>query len=175
MSIFSIGILLCLFGIVFADPLAPYIGINWATDDVSLSLCRSGCQNLCCPVNATLTTQGVNNNYYLYIYMDPQSASKCGATAYTTYSPISTSSVDSSGVKLSATFMGISFNGFIDESNNKEFIYSFPIPGGSGSCILDAPVQTQLLGGVTTTTSDSNFMRGYICLIILSTFLLFLS
>jgi len=165
MSVSSILSLLCILGIVLADPLSPYMGINWVTDDVSLSLCRNGCQNLCCPLNATLSVQGINNNMYLYINIDPQSASKCGVSSYTAYSTIDTSSSVSYGAKFSASFLGISYTGFIDGSNNNELTYTFPIPGGSGNCVMDAPNPVSIIGvpptGSTTgasSTSNADFV-----------------
>lgn len=177
MSVYSIVVMVCLASCAIADPLSPYMGITWVTDDVSLSFCRSGCQNLCCPVNSTLSVQGVNNNLYLFVNIDSQSASKCGATTYTTYSSITGSSSDSSGAKFSGIFMGISFDAVIDANNNNELTYTFPIPGGNGKCVLDAPNSVSIIGVPPgpSSTSDTELVKLFYGLVILCTLVLFLS
>lgn len=154
MSVFTAVVLFCIIGFVSADPLTPYIGITWVTDADSLALCRTDCQNLCCPINSRLTTQGVNNNMYLYVNIDPQSSSKCGAITFTTYSPVLTSSIDGSNVKFGINFMGITVNSIINTNINNELTYTMPIPGGSGKCILDA--SSNILTSTPPTNDDIN-------------------
>jgi hypothetical protein len=182
MSVYSLIFLVSLSTVILANPLSPYMGLVWITDPNSLSTCRNDCGKLCCPLNATLSVQGVNNNMYLFINIDPQSATKCGVSSYTTYAAIDNSSSSAFGANFTSTFIGISFSASIDSTNNDDLSYVFPIVGGNGNCNLNAPsTDLKAISSTTSpndglsTTSDANIVSVLYVIVILCCIFLFLS
>lgn len=138
------------------DPFDPFYGYVWTTDDSSLSLCRSNCGPICCPVSSKL--QKLAPTYYPFLTMslDSQTAQRCNYSAAGYDSRMSYAGNDSVALKGSGQLVLYSLFVYYEYSS-KQIKYSVPIPGGSGTCNFTTTIDLTNSFTTSSTTSDAKF------------------